>query len=99
MKGYKCFYNINTKKFECENVPSEVGDYTPDGTIFWSESYESALAAINNHNEHSLDEIFVCKNCNQPFFLTKDEQEWFIDRGLNLPKRCYCCRRKKVKNI
>jgi hypothetical protein len=96
MKGYKCFYNINTKKFECENVPSEVGNYTPDGTTFWIDSYEYALVTTNNYNKHNLNEVFICKNCNQPFFLDKKEQEWFIDRGLNLPKRCYCCR-KNVK--
>lgn len=77
MKGYKCFYNVNTKKFECENVPSEVGNYTPDGTTFWIDSYKDALVTTDNYNKYNLNEVFICKNCNQPFFLDKKEQECF----------------------
>lgn len=36
-----------------------------------------------------------CIDCNKPFTLTPSHVKWFMDRGLELPKRCKECRTKR----
>ena len=34
-----------------------------------------------------------CKDCGKDFVITVDDQKWYIERNLTLPKRCKDCRR------
>lgn len=36
-----------------------------------------------------------CVNCNKPFTITSSHAKWFLDRGLELPKRCKECRTRR----
>lgn len=36
-----------------------------------------------------------CKDCNDPYYITYDEEKWYTDRGFNIPKRCKACRNKR----
>lgn len=36
-----------------------------------------------------------CKECGTTFLITETEAEWYENRGLELPKRCPDCRRKR----
>ena len=39
--------------------------------------------------------IIKCLDCNKPFTISTDHEKWFIDKGLELPKRCKECRNKR----
>lgn len=45
----------------------------------------------------TTDIVIECKDCNKPFTLTVEHQAWYKDRGLELPKRCSECRKKRRK--
>ncbi len=34
----------------------------------------------------------VCRDCSQPFTLSRLELLFFVDRGLQVPRRCHRCR-------
>ena len=34
----------------------------------------------------------TCKGCGKTFYLTHEEMEYFLDKGLSIPKRCRACR-------
>ena len=36
-----------------------------------------------------------CKDCQQPFEISPEEQNFFESKNLELPKRCIPCRRKR----
>lgn len=38
------------------------------------------------------DKVLKCKNCNQEFAFTADEQQYFIKKGLEEPVNCPICR-------
>lgn len=39
--------------------------------------------------------VLTCIECGKEFTLTPEHEEWFLDKGLKLPKRCSECRNKK----
>ena len=39
----------------------------------------------------------TCKQCGHTFTMTNDEIEYFIKKGLNVPKRCIYCRKGKKR--
>ena len=39
--------------------------------------------------------IIKCLDCNKPFTISTDHEKWFINKGLELPKRCKECRNKR----
>ena len=39
----------------------------------------------------------VCCDCGESYRLLKSEAEWYLDEGLDLPRRCRPCR--KVKRL
>jgi hypothetical protein len=39
-----------------------------------------------------MTEHFSCVECGRSFVCSYDEQRWFLERGLSLPKRCKACR-------
>ncbi len=40
----------------------------------------------------------VCKDCGKTFELTDGERDFFLSKGLSLPKRCKACRNKNKPN-
>lgn len=42
-----------------------------------------------------------CKECGLYFTVSKEDESWYSQRGLEPPKRCYCCRqyRKRRKKF
>jgi len=38
------------------------------------------------------DKIIECEACGQEFAWTKDEQQFYQEKGLKAPKRCLICR-------
>lgn len=41
------------------------------------------------------DQNIVCRDCNQEFVWTAEEQEYYQTKGLNRPVRCAACRATK----
>lgn len=39
--------------------------------------------------------VIKCMDCNKPFTLTSSHAKWFLDKGLELPKRCKECRTRR----
>lgn len=42
---------------------------------------------------------FKCSDCGEEFEYTDGEQEFYIQKGFNAPKRCSECRTKKKKRM
>jgi len=49
----------------------------------------------NVSRENMRDEIIRCCDCGAGFILTSGERQFYLDRKLNLPKRCPECRRRR----
>ena len=41
------------------------------------------------------DRMIQCIQCGKPFVFTVAEQERFLSRGFDAPRRCHDCRKKK----
>lgn len=39
--------------------------------------------------------VIKCVDCNKPFTITSGHAKWFLDKGLELPKRCKECRTRR----
>ena len=37
----------------------------------------------------------ICKNCSKEYVITKSAKKWFLDRSLQIPRRCEACRQGK----
>lgn len=48
----------------------------------------------DNHMEKAIFVKCKCPECNQIFAISKDEQDWYAKKGLQLPKRCKYHRKK-----
>lgn len=44
------------------------------------------------------DVIIECKECGKQFTVLEEEQEWYKQKGFDLPKRCEECRKSKRKS-
>ncbi|MBR6386054.1 MAG: zinc-ribbon domain containing protein [Ruminococcus sp.] len=44
------------------------------------------------------EKTIFCKDCGQKFILSVDEQNFFIQKNLELPKRCENCRKLRKNN-
>lgn len=40
-------------------------------------------------------ELIKCKDCGKGFLLSPEKKQFFLDRGLHLPKRCPTCRKAR----
>lgn len=49
--------------------------------------------------ENLTDQIVKCVDCGAGFILTSGERQFYVDRGLNLPKRCPECRGRRRKGV
>ena len=39
-----------------------------------------------------------CVQCGNDFYINDDDQVYFVQKGLELPKRCYACRKKNKQD-
>lgn len=39
--------------------------------------------------------VITCKDCGCEFVVSEKEQNWYKERGFELPKRCYQCRKDR----
>lgn len=108
MKCVKIYYNGNEFVFDKELIDLPMKD-PKDPTIHFAENEKNAEQITNKLNmelKKSIDELvewndFVikkCKNCGEYYIITKDEADWFKDKGFSLPVRCLDCRRERKKN-
>lgn len=94
MKGYKTYYNKNTRKFEFEETMSEVLTMPCDSTTSWFTNLKYAIEAADNSNS-KLQYVKICKQCGESFWQMPEEIKWYEDRHLTPPNRCYLCRKNK----
>jgi len=97
MQGYKIYYDKEEKIFKYEDTKSEVKSLAPDSTTCWNAELKTTIQAVESYNSR-LDEVFICKDCGESFFLTHDEQAWYTERNLHIPVRCHACRKKRKTN-
>ena len=90
--GYKIYFKDN--RFVYEDKPSVVEDVPVDSTTAWYADKTSAKLATYEHNKYHVKDVKVCKSCSNTFFQSKSEREWFTERNLKPPCRCYTCRKK-----
>lgn len=53
--------------------------------------------SASERRNQDLQYVKKCKECGEYFWQTEEERQWFIERKLKVPCRCYSCR-KKEKN-
>lgn len=46
-----------------------------------------------------MDKVINCVDCGNQFTFTEGEQQYYMDKGLNVPKRCPACRLKRTTRI
>lgn len=93
MLGYKIYFN--GIEFVVDNTATEVQDMPCDSTTAWFANKKSAYNAVKKYNANYLKDIKKCKECGEYFWQTDDERNWFTDRNMKAPCRCYSCRKKK----
>ena len=95
--GYRLYFDTRSMRFECdsEKTPVNMDECDLDKTTSWFETLEFAKRARESLNKRykSDEDVFICKTCHKPFFCTKNDQKWFIDKGMHLPKNCITCRK------
>ena len=42
-----------------------------------------------------MDKTIKCQDCGKEFVFTEREQEFYIEKGFETPKRCKACRDKR----
>ncbi len=105
MKAYKTFFNEETGKFDYiefdidhefdfSHDPQTNFTESDNGHTCIKESFMEGLKKDNEKIESGEWKVLKCKDCGRYYVLPKEE-EWFVDRGLNPPKRCVSCRGKK----
>lgn len=60
------------------------------GSFFADEMTPEVVDAINSNCEFR-----VCKDCKDLFIIDDSTHKWYESRGMNVPKRCPCCRDKR----
>lgn len=41
--------------------------------------------------------VIRCRECGLYFLVTKNDVEWYENKGLDAPKRCICCRKARSR--
>ena len=98
MEGYRIYFDKEEMKFKADDFKTEVGDYAQDGTTAWFNNFKAACNQVNLRNENILHEIKICKDCGTPYWLTKDRELWFLNKGMKLPVRCQSCIDKRKQH-
>lgn len=93
MLGYKVYFDGN--KFHANNVKTEFCSSLPcDTTTSWYAEKKFADLAVEKFNTE-LQNVKKCKQCGEYFWQTEDERNWFTERSMKAPCRCFSCRKEK----
>ena len=80
--------------FDSLRLTEEVIATRIKGVYVEESDVDNAIASIKNVN----DQLNYCKDCGCYWILTDRNRQFFIDKGLKLPKRCASCRNaRKIK--
>ena len=98
MKGYRRYYD--GEKYVVDEEVSEVQKLPKDSTTSWFKTHDQALVAANIDNQIEAEQknVKVCKECGSYFYQTESDRNWFLERNLKVPCRCYTCRKKRKNN-
>ena len=95
MQGYRVWFN--GEKFVSDENTTEV-QYNQgyhDIATSWFADKASANKAVAKWNRDNLDDIKSCKECGAYFWQKEVERQWYKEHGMNPPRRCYLCRKKR----
>lgn len=93
---WRIFYDKEQRHFVADDKPSECQTVPGDSTTAWFIDRSSALNAIKRNNKKdNLKYVRVCKDCNESYWTTEDEVQWYTERNLFVPRRCSECRQKR----
>ena len=93
MLGYRIYFNGS--KFVADEAATEVQTMPNDSTTMWFAYKKSAEDVVEHQNANDLKDVKKCKECGEYFWQTDEEREWFWERSMKAPCRCYSCRKKK----
>ena len=98
MKGYRRYYD--GEKYVVDEEVSEVQKLPKDSTTSWFRNRRQALTAadLDNKIEAEQNNVKVCKECGSYFYQTESDRNWFLERNLKVPCRCYSCRKNRKNN-
>ena len=48
-------------------------------------------------NKKFVDKHLLCVECKKDFLFSKDEQDFYVMKALELPKRCPVCRKRRKR--
>lgn len=71
-----------------------------EDSIYFSVNENNAKIRADELNQAMRDgsaSVIRCKSCNNFLLQYEEEKRWYINKGLNPPKRCSSCRKNKRK--
>ena len=73
-----------------------IQDNEEDPIHQWTTTTQRRRKPQESHREQSPSQLnYLCKCCRQPFQVSVSQAHWFLERSLNIPKRCEKCREKQ----
>jgi len=63
-----------------------------EGFVMLYSVCESLAKEANDAVKNSDIFVYKCRDCGEWYCVTKREKDWYADRGLFIPRRCYSCR-------
>lgn len=84
-------------KYEIDEIYENEPEIIFDPSISEKNEFFSRKIVVNSIQPKQRKEVSSCKDrkclrCNQLFTLSVEEKKWFINKLLNIPKRCKECR-------
>lgn len=99
MNIWRLCYNEETNNLYTQMMTSKLDKsniYDENQSYFINEiDAQKACEKVNADLVSGILKIYKCKDCGIYFYTNKSEEEWFLDRGLIIPKRCQACRKKR----
>ena len=93
--GYRVYFDKETGKFRYDKEPSQARFMGKDSVTYWAPDMATAMKAVQNRNLNDLENVIVCKDCGNGFFVSDAQRAWYAEKDLSLPCRCESCRKKK----
>ena len=75
-----------------ENSSSSVGYIEKQLKRIYVHEIDEDMDRANSIMKKINDEVVCCKDCGEYFLLSKSHREYYLGRGLSIPKRCDSCR-------
>ena len=61
--------------------------------MIWAERVVENSAQKGTAVMHSTKRL--CKTCGREFYIKDSDMEFYVQRGLDIPKNCFYCRKEK----